>query len=421
MTTTKHRLIAVPLGRATLLVCSLVGYTTIHVPSQLCENISQQRIMTTTTRRRTEVIDDTAKGLHVTVERGYAADTNWYQTIIDNTTWYRVKYKSNRFGKECETPCWTTFYGGLSDYEPYTPVPSWLQPLVDQVSTDLGVPFNAFLLRLYFDGDDEIAWHTDGRTFLGPTPVIASLSFGATATFQMRRMTNVWPSVHNNQNNGDNGIDHSTPQRDFVVRNGDMLVMRHVTQQHWHHRVPSQKGRKRPRLNINFRRILNSGPDAERGQKTYYKYMVHGDAEAPRAWTFSEIMAKRGGLRNFFQPVALPRAAGKETASDATRSLLQKRTIHKVKNTPTSLRGSLEESDDSMNNECAVYLESEKDVDREVFLSLPIGMREEILSSWKRRQPPTMRSASKAAMNQHSKKRSKSNTHTLEDFFREKK
>jgi len=68
------------------------------------------------------------------------------------------------------------------------------QPLVAQVSTCCGgAPSNAVLMRLYFDISDEIAWHTDGREFLGLTPTIASLSLGAAAEFQMRRMTNIWP------------------------------------------------------------------------------------------------------------------------------------------------------------------------------------------------------------------------------------
>ena len=39
---------------------------------------------------------------------------------------------------ECETPCWTSFFGGYEEFEPYEPVPQWLQPLVDLVSRDLG-------------------------------------------------------------------------------------------------------------------------------------------------------------------------------------------------------------------------------------------------------------------------------------------
>lgn len=56
-----------------------------------------------------------------------------------------------------------------------------------------GVQFNSFLVRLYFNGKDNIAHHTDGRTFLGEIPTIASLSLGATATFELKRMNNVWP------------------------------------------------------------------------------------------------------------------------------------------------------------------------------------------------------------------------------------
>jgi hypothetical protein len=48
------------------------------------------------------------------------------------------------------------------------------------------------------------------------------------------------------------GVDHSCPRRDFELMNGDLLVMRRNTQEHWHHRVPKAKAR-RPRININFR------------------------------------------------------------------------------------------------------------------------------------------------------------------------
>ena len=94
-------------------------------------------------------------------------------------------------------------------------------------------------------------YHTDGRTFLGPAPVIASLSLGETATFQMRKMTNVWPC--SGTPNG--GVDASEPVQDYPVGHGDLLVMLGKTQDHWHHRVPKEKGR-RPRLNINFRYIV---------------------------------------------------------------------------------------------------------------------------------------------------------------------
>lgn len=187
-------------------------------------------------------IDDDTLGLHLQQFPGWlddAAATQWWDMIMEHVAWFRVKYQSRRFGSECETPCWTAFYGGFETFCPYEAVPVWLQPLVDAISQQLGgTPFNALLLRLYFDGADEIAWHTDGRTFLGETPTIASLSLGATASFQMRRMLDCWPG------SGVDGIDHSCERRDFALSDGDLMVMRGDTQKHWHHRVPKAKGRR---------------------------------------------------------------------------------------------------------------------------------------------------------------------------------
>ena len=373
------------------------------------------------TERKTEHFRDITKGLDVTIERGYASDSDWYQTILDNTRWYRVKYKSNRFGKDCETPCWTTFFGGIPDYQPYTPVPVWLQPLVDQVTNDLGVPFNAFLLRLYFDGDDEIAWHTDGRTFLGPKPVIASLSFGATAHFQMRRMTNVWPTVGGTDKRCTDGIDRSTPQRDFCVQHGDMLVMRGETQKYWHHRVPRQRGRQ-PRVNINFRYIL-PGADAERGQKTYYKYMVHGDQTQPPSFSYAEIMAKRGGIMSFLTPkitrniekeekgeVLIGHGIAEETATTRKTRIIS---MSKTDKEPAKIIGSHPDP----RKDCAAYLASDPYVDQETFLSLPTNVQSEIIDDWKRHR--SKRTIAKSHTSGQKSKKSKSN-HTLHSYFRSK-
>ena len=245
-----------------------------------------------------EAIEDADKGLHVKLCRGYldaASREAWWATLTENVHWHRVAYRSGRFKKHCETPCFTAFYGGFERFEPYAAIPSWLLPLVERVRSSLGVPFNAILLRLYLDGADEIAWHTDGRTFLGETPTIGSLSLGASAHFQLRRMRNVWPEL----GGGDDGIDYDTPQRDLLLGDGDLLVMHGPTQRHWHHRVPKAASR-RPRININFRYILPGTPDAERGQKTYYKYMVHGDAPPDVAGRgFGEILRRAGSLLSF--------------------------------------------------------------------------------------------------------------------------
>ena len=322
---------------------------------------------------------DPDKGLHVQVHRGYQAHRAeyWWHTIVSNARWFRVKYKSGRFGKQCETPCWTTFYGGRTEHQPYEPVPDWLQPLVEEVSRDLNmsVPFNAMLLRLYFDGNDEIAWHTDGRQFLGNAPTIASLSFGANATFEMRRMHNVWPPLDGSA--GD-CIDRTTAQQDFVVGDGDMLVMLGATQKHWHHRVPKEKGRM-PRLNINFRMILG-GPDAERGQKTYYKYMVHGDEESPKSVSYEEIMKMRGGMMNF---VAKPKSEHKSTSEkskDEKKSASTASTEHQSEEVEVYAYTPSKAASD-----VALYLAAEN-VDDATFMSLPEEIQKELVSEWKSRK-----------------------------------
>ena len=191
-----------------------------------------------------ELVEEPERNLHLTYHKKWLAPPeteSWWNTIMENVSWFRVKYKSARFGNDCETPCWTTFYGGDPMFTPYEPVPAWLQPLVDQVTAYTGAPANAMLLRLYFDGADEIAWHTDGRTFLGPTPTIASLSFGAEALFQMRRMRNVWPCA------GDNGIDATTPIRDFPVGDGEKEAgLWRSTLWRAHHTTPTPTTRHAP-------------------------------------------------------------------------------------------------------------------------------------------------------------------------------
>ena len=250
-----------------------------------------------------------------------------YSKILESIRWYRVKYKSSRFQSQCTTPCWTNFYGGYKHIKQYKEVPQFLNPIIEKVSKACkGAKFNAILLRLYFDGNDNIAWHTDGRTFLGKEPVIASLSLGYPATFEMRKMTNVWPCGM------DNGIDTKVPVKKFKCEGGDMLVMKGKTQQSWHHRVPKEIYR-RPRININFRYILPNRQDTERGQHSYYKYMVYGDEENPKGFVFDEIRKNtisRTSLESFWH-TKLPGKRRKRKLCSAKENIANVETM-KTKN-----------------------------------------------------------------------------------------
>jgi alkylated DNA repair dioxygenase AlkB len=248
---------------------------------------------------------DPLNGLDVTVHKSFLSseEENDLFNTIKALPWYRVKYESDRHKNQCETPCWTNMFGGFPELKPYQKIPSCLQDICDKVSSHTGASYNAILVRLYFDGSDNIAWHTDGRTFLGNEPNIASLSLGSRCQFQLRKMTNVWPTTQTP--NG--GVDKTVPQVNITVAGGDLMVMRGRTQQEWHHRVPKEPCRG-PRININFRQILPDRTEvALRGVQAFYKYMVSGDSKTENwditapTFTYEDIVKRQGPLMAFFK------------------------------------------------------------------------------------------------------------------------
>jgi alkylated DNA repair dioxygenase AlkB len=393
------------------------------------------------------IIDRPNKHLQVEIHHGLfsgkrksATDSkNWYDELLSNVKWHRVKYKSSRFQSDCETPCYTAFYGGRKEYKPYTPVPDWIKPLIKEVTahlncnSDVPIQFNAFLLRLYFDGNDEIAWHTDGRTFLGAEPTIASLSLGNKATFQLRRMHNVWPCV-NGTASTEGSIDTTTPIESFVLQDGDLLVMKGKTQQYWHHRVPKEKGRG-VRLNINFRYIM-PGVDAERGQMTYYKYMVYGDVpidQDPPSWTFDVIMKKKGGIMNFVKGGVKRKAAAAAASANSVAVPLvggqtsdekpQDEAEPKIDPLPATSKASpIQGPTSNLIPDIQQYLSSQNDIDEAVFNSLPIEIQHELVTQRKLQNEPHTNEQTTKQCDMAEKKKSKLSGRrgTLNSFFAKK-
>lgn len=62
-----------------------------------------------------------------------------------------------------------------------------LWTLKSRIEENTGHTFNSLLCNLYRDEKDSVDWHSDDEPSLGSSPVIASLSFGATRTFEMRK------------------------------------------------------------------------------------------------------------------------------------------------------------------------------------------------------------------------------------------
>jgi len=149
------------------------------------------------------------------------------------------------FGREVLQPRLTAWYGDATAYYGYSglrlaPLP-WTPALLDlreQVEAAAGARFNSVLLNLYRYGQDSMGWHADDEPELGPTPVIASLSLGATRRFRLRPRDA-----------------QATPHAlvSLELTNGSLLLMRGPTQQHWLHAVPKTARPVAARCNLTFR------------------------------------------------------------------------------------------------------------------------------------------------------------------------
>lgn len=115
---------------------------------------------------------------------------------------------------------------------------SWtpaLTGLRSAVECATGRTFNSALLNYYRGGADSVDWHSDDEPELGPEPVIAALSLGATRRFELRHR-----------------IDAALRHR-LDLGDGALLLMAGGMQRHWRHRVPKEPGIAAPRISITFR------------------------------------------------------------------------------------------------------------------------------------------------------------------------
>jgi len=159
------------------------------------------------------------------------------------------RHRLRIFGQEVEAPrlsCWigdpdaAYRYSGTR-FAPQ-PWPVAVAPVRDAVSRTAGVAFNSVLANLYRDGQDAMGWHSDDERELGPQPVIASLSFGATRRFVLKARA---PDA-----------DGRFARHVLELPHGSLLVMRGDTQARYRHALPRTARPVGPRLNLTFRKIL---------------------------------------------------------------------------------------------------------------------------------------------------------------------
>lgn len=98
--------------------------------------------------------------------------------------------------------------------------------------------FDSVLLNLYKDGKDEIKWHSDKESILGPKPIIACINLGATRKFWFRR-----------KENGSLKFFHG-------VEDGDLLIMGENCQTNYLHAILPEKDVKDTRISLTFRKTI---------------------------------------------------------------------------------------------------------------------------------------------------------------------
>lgn len=167
----------------------------------------------------------------------------WFERLHVEIPW--EQHRLRIFGRAIDSPrlsCWIGDADAVYTYSrtrfvprPWTPA---LAELRDAVASLCGEAFNSVLCNLYRDGRDAMGWHSDSESELGPEPVIASLSFGATRRFRLRHKRD--PLL----------------RLEIDLHSGSLLRMAGATQANYRHDLPRSARVNAARINLTFRRIM---------------------------------------------------------------------------------------------------------------------------------------------------------------------
>lgn len=196
----------------------------------------------------TKKISDRALQLLLANDRYDAFNTDWSQIHdLNQVQWQQIPWRQDvvkMYGKTIPLPRLSSWHGDAE--APYTysgitlspngwnPMLNWLR---DQLEALCSIRFNSVLLNWYRNGQDHISWHTDAEQELGKNPVIASVNFGETRRFLLRR------------------TDDHQQKLEFLLDHGSVLIMSGALQHYWEHSVPKQAKVSKSRINMTFRVI----------------------------------------------------------------------------------------------------------------------------------------------------------------------
>ena len=165
-----------------------------------------------------------------------------FEQLLNEIPWQQDDIKV--FGKTHPQPRLTALFG--NDGKPYSysnikmqphPWNMLLQKIKSLVEDCSETNFTTVLLNQYRNGKDSNGWHADNEKELGTNPVIASLSFGAERTFQLKH-------------NSDLSL-----KKSIVLEHGSLLIMKGTTQHFWKHQIPKTSKPIGSRVNLTFRVI----------------------------------------------------------------------------------------------------------------------------------------------------------------------
>ncbi|WP_338442541.1 alpha-ketoglutarate-dependent dioxygenase AlkB [Synechococcus elongatus IITB4] len=174
----------------------------------------------------------------------FAAEAQQWFSVLNETIEWRQDC-IQLFGKSVPIPRENAWYGDPGraytySGNPMTPL-AWtpeLQMIRQRVEEKAGERYNSVLLNRYRHGQDSVDWHADNEPELKPRQAIASVSLGASRKFRLKHR-----------------YDRELPKLEFLLKAGDLLIMRGATQENWLHQVPKTRQPVEPRINLTFRVI----------------------------------------------------------------------------------------------------------------------------------------------------------------------
>ncbi|MBE16855.1 MAG: alpha-ketoglutarate-dependent dioxygenase AlkB [Dokdonia sp.] len=170
------------------------------------------------------------------------AAQEYFELLLAQTPWQQDDITV--FGKVYPQPRLTALYGNNGMPYSYSNIKMYpheftsaLSEIKQKVEILTGHHFSSCLLNLYRNGKDSNGWHADDEKELGPHPVIASVSLGATRIFKFR----------------DKATKKNTYKMELTA--GSLLLMKGTTQNLWQHQIPKTAKKVGPRINLTFRTI----------------------------------------------------------------------------------------------------------------------------------------------------------------------